>query len=57
MVKITLHGKLGEDIGKEWDLDIESVSEGLRAIEANSKKFRKWIIENGKDLNFVTLIK
>jgi len=46
MVKITLHGKLGEDIGKEWDLEVSSVNEAFRAIEANTRKFRKWIIDN-----------
>lgn len=46
MVKITLHGKLGEDIGKEWDLEVSSVNEALRAIEANTRKLRKWIINN-----------
>lgn len=56
MVKITLHGKLGEDIGKEWELDVQSVSESLRAIEANTKQLRKWIIDNNKDINYVTLI-
>lgn len=46
MVKITLHGKLGEDIGKEWNLEVSSVNEALRAIEANTRKLRKWIIDN-----------
>jgi predicted phage tail protein len=46
MVKITLHGKLGEDIGKEWDLEVSSVNEAFRAIEANTRKLRKWIINN-----------
>lgn len=46
MVKITLHGKLGEDIGKEWDLEISSVNEAFRAIEANTRKLRKWVIDN-----------
>jgi len=46
MVKITLHGKLGEDIGKEWNLEVSSVNEALRAIEANTRKLRKWVIDN-----------
>lgn len=56
MVKVTLHGKLGEDLGQEWDLEIESVSEALRAIEANTKKLRKWIVDNHKMYKYVTLI-
>jgi predicted phage tail protein len=46
MVKVILHGKLGEDIGKEWDLEVSSVNEAFRAIEANTRKLRKWIINN-----------
>ena len=56
MVKVFLHGKLGEEIGSEWELDITSVSEALRAIEANTKKLKKWIIDNHKDFVYVTLI-
>lgn len=44
MIKINLHGKLGEDIGQEWELDVKSVAEALRAIEANTRKLRKWLI-------------
>ena len=56
MVKVTLHGKLGQDLGQDWDLEIQSVSEGLRAIEANTKKLRKWIIDNNQECKYVTLI-
>lgn len=37
MVKITLHGDLGEKIGKEWILDVESVNEGINAIDILSE--------------------
>jgi predicted phage tail protein len=56
MVKVFLHGKLGEDIGNEWELDVTSVSEGLRAIEANTKKLKKWIIDNHQEYVYVALI-
>lgn len=49
MITVNLHGKLGKDIGETWELDVESVSEALRAIEANTKKLRQWII-NYKDI-------
>jgi hypothetical protein len=49
MIRVNLHGKLGEDIGSEWDLEVDSVAEALRAIEANTKKLRKWIV-NYKDI-------
>jgi predicted phage tail protein len=47
MVKINLHGKLGEVVGKEWNLNVKSVSEAIRAIEVNSKKFYRYILEQG----------
>ena len=49
MVKIKLHGKLGEEIGSDWELEVDSVAEAMRAIEANTKKFKKWIIDSKKD--------
>lgn len=49
MVRVTLHGKLGEEIGSDWDLEVSSVSEALRAIEANTMKLRRWLISN-KDI-------
>lgn len=48
MIRVNLHGKLGEDLGKSWDLDVSSVAEALRAIDANTRKFRQWLI-NYKD--------
>lgn len=49
MVKVILHGKLGEELNSEWDLEVTSVSEALRAIEANTRKFRRWLVQN-KDI-------
>jgi len=49
LVKITLHGKLGESIGKTWRLAVNSVSEAVRAIEMNSKrKLFKFLYNNDK---------
>lgn len=48
MIKVILHGKLGEDLGASWELDVSSVAEALRAIDANTRKLRQWLI-NYKD--------
>ena len=45
MIRINLHGKLGEDIGESWDLEVSSVAEAFRAIESNTRKFRRWILK------------
>jgi predicted phage tail protein len=56
MVKVTLHGKLGEDIGPEWDLDIHSVQEAFRAIEANTRKLKKWMFNEGSQYSICIFI-
>ena len=49
LVKITLHGELGESIGKDWELSVSSVGEAVRAIETISKrKLYKHLIERDK---------
>ena len=56
MVKVTLHGKLGQDIGSEWDLDIHSVQEAFRAIEANTRKLKKWMFNEGSQYSICIFI-
>lgn len=56
MIKVNIHGKLGEEIGSDWDLEINSVAEAFRAIEANTRKLRKWIIENSNEYEYEILI-
>lgn len=56
MVKVTLHGKLGEDIGSEWDLDIHSVQEAFRAIEANTRKLKRWMFNEGSQYSICIFI-
>jgi predicted phage tail protein len=46
MIKVNLHGKLGQDIGESWDLEVSSVAEALNAIEVNTKKLRKYLMNN-----------
>lgn len=49
MVKVRLHGTLGEELGNEWELNVSSVAEAFRAIEANTKKLTKILIEQAKN--------
>jgi len=56
MIKVNLHGKLGKDLGESWELDISSVAEAIRAIEANSRSLRKWIINNIEKYEYVILV-
>jgi predicted phage tail protein len=49
LTQITLHGELGESIGKTWNLSINSVGEAMHAIEILSKrKLYKWLLEKDK---------
>lgn len=48
MVKVNLHGRLGKELGESWELEVSSVSEALRAIEANTGKFRKWLLDKSQ---------
>jgi predicted phage tail protein len=48
MVKVNLHGYLGEELGSEWNLEVSSVAEAFRAIEANTQKFTKLLIEQAE---------
>jgi predicted phage tail protein len=55
-MKINLHGKLGEEIGESWDLEVSSVAEALRGIEANTKKLRKWFLDHVEDYEYDILV-
>ena len=46
MRKVFLHGELGNSLGKEWDLEIDSVQEIFCAIDANTNKFTKFLADN-----------
>jgi predicted phage tail protein len=56
MIKVNLHGKLGQDLGESWELEISNVVEAIKAIEANTKKFRKWILNNIDKCEYIILI-
>lgn len=42
MIDITLHGILGKKLGKNWQLDVDSVFEIFEAVEANNQKINKY---------------
>ena len=54
MKKVFLHGELGESLGKEWDLEVDSVQEVFCAIEANTNKFTRFLAENSEKFKYYT---
>lgn len=49
LTNITLHGDLGKQIGKKWNLAINSVAEAIHAIEILSgRKLYSYLIDNEK---------
>jgi len=51
MINITLHGILGKKLGKNWQLNVDSVYEIFEAVEANNQKINKYFSDFKK---FVT---
>ena len=49
MKQIFLHGKLGEKFGKEWNLDVSTPAEAIRAICVNKPAFYKYIADKSMD--------
>jgi predicted phage tail protein len=45
MLKVCLHGLLGDKFGSDWNLKVSSVKEAVRAIEANSNCLYKFLRE------------
>lgn len=56
MIKVNLHGKLGKDLGESWELEVSTVAEALRAIDANTKRLRKWLIDYKDDFGYEILV-
>ena len=49
LVDITLHGRLGKDVGEKWSLAVNSVSEALHAIQmTSSHTLYKFLVEGDK---------
>lgn len=51
MVKVKLGGILGKEFGEEWNLNVKSPREAVRAIAANNPLFKNFIYAN-KNLFF-----
>lgn len=49
LVKVNLHHELGEEIGKNWELAVNSVAEAVRAIESMTQKFYKYLLLKDKE--------
>ncbi len=47
--KIKLYGELGDKFGKEWNLDINSPSEAIRALDVNNRDFRSYMVNSEKN--------
>jgi len=54
MRKVFLHGELGNSLGKEWDLEVDSVQEALWAIEANTNRLTQFLMKNAKKFTHYT---
>ena len=46
---VNLHGKLAEKFGARWELEINSISEALRAINANTGDFFDYLSEKQEE--------
>ena len=46
MVNVYLHGKLGEELGEKWALQVNTVSDALAAIDANTDRLFSFIQEH-----------
>jgi predicted phage tail protein len=56
MITVNLHGKLGEDLGETWELDVSSVAEALHAIDVNTKRLRHWLINYKDEYEYEILV-
>lgn len=48
MAKVKLYGHLGKRFGREFHFDIETIDEAMRALNANLKGFRAYLIEHSE---------
>lgn len=56
--KIKLYGKLGQLFGREWNLDINSVAEAIKAIDINTNnKFSQYLLKNGTKKYYKVCVK
>jgi predicted phage tail protein len=58
LTKVILEGAMGKHFGKEWLLEVSSVAEAIRMIEANKPGFLRWIKDNlGKHSHYRVVCK
>ena len=48
MRKVKLYGKLGETFGREFDLNVNSIGEAVRALKVNLKGFAQYLVDSSK---------
>ena len=46
--KVRLEGELGEKFGEVWNLNVQTPHEAIRAIECQTRGFRKHIVDNAE---------
>jgi len=46
---VNLHGKIAERFGARWELEVDSIVEALRAIDANTGNFFDYLSENRQE--------
>ena len=57
LVKVKLHGILGEKVNSSWDLAVNSLPEALRFVEMNTKKLYKTFYEfDQQNIKFCVII-
>jgi predicted phage tail protein len=58
MIKVYLHGKLGEKFKNEWSLDVATTREAMQAIDANTNsEFRKYLSKaENLDSRYVVIV-
>ena len=56
MRKVFLHGELGNSLGKEWSLEVDSVQEALWAIEANTSSLTDFFRKNSEKFGHYTFM-
>ena len=46
---VNLHGKIGKEFGERWELEVDSITEALRAIDVNTGRFFRYLGQNQQE--------
>ena len=46
---VNLHGKIAERFGARWELEVDSIIEALRAVDANTGDFFDYLSRNRQE--------